>query len=122
MIHLSGFEVRDQENFDGDIEILFTGLRPGEKLYEELLIDEHDLPTDHPMIMRARERKLAWVELDRHLGQLTRLAAEQDRPGIVELLASVVSGYRFSGELGSWAWQRSGPSPDPVPVSVQLGK
>ncbi|MDQ2696314.1 MAG: polysaccharide biosynthesis protein, partial [Pseudomonadota bacterium] len=67
MIHLSGFEVKDADNPRGDIEIRFTGLRPGEKLYEELLLGENDLPTDHPMIMRAREEALPWEAVHDYL-------------------------------------------------------
>ena len=58
MIRLSGFEVRDEAHPDGDIEIRFTGLRPGEKLYEELLIGENALSTRHSRIMRAEEEVL----------------------------------------------------------------
>jgi FlaA1/EpsC-like NDP-sugar epimerase len=62
MIHLSGLTVRDEENPEGDIEIQFTGLRPGEKLYEELLIGSNVTGTEHPMIMRAIEHSLPWVK------------------------------------------------------------
>jgi FlaA1/EpsC-like NDP-sugar epimerase len=64
MIKLSGLEVRDRENPNGDIEISFTGLRPGEKLYEELLIGDNDSKTDHPGIMMAHENYLEWNELE----------------------------------------------------------
>lgn len=64
MIHLSGFSHRDEESPDGDIEIEFTGLRPGEKLYEELLIGDNSLSTEHPRIMRAAEHALTWEELE----------------------------------------------------------
>ncbi|WP_422061952.1 polysaccharide biosynthesis protein [Sphingopyxis sp.] len=63
MIHLSGLTVRDEASPDGDIEIKEVGLRPGEKLYEELLIGDSPEPTDHPRIMQARERMLPWDEL-----------------------------------------------------------
>ena len=55
-------DVRDEENPHGDIEIAITGLRPGEKLYEELLIDDTAMSTEHPRIMRARERMWPWAE------------------------------------------------------------
>jgi UDP-N-acetylglucosamine 4,6-dehydratase len=63
MIHLSGLEVKDEFNPDGDIEIEFNGLRPGEKLYEELLIGDNVSETDNPMIIRAEEEMLAWDDL-----------------------------------------------------------
>ncbi len=63
MIHLSGFEVRDESNPAGDIEIVYTGLRPGEKLYEELLIGENVIPTQHSLILSANEECLPWKTL-----------------------------------------------------------
>ncbi len=63
MIHLSGLEVKNKSNPDGDIEINITGLRPGEKLFEELLIGDNVNKTKHPMIMRAKEEMLSWDEL-----------------------------------------------------------
>ena len=63
MIKLSGLEVKDESNPDGDIEIKYTGLRPGEKLFEELLIGDNTIDTDNPLIMRAKEDMLPWDEL-----------------------------------------------------------
>lgn len=60
MVHLSGLSVRSERSPHGDIAIEFSGLRPGEKLYEELLIGDNVNPTDHPMIMRANEEHLSW--------------------------------------------------------------
>ena len=70
MIRLMGLTVRDEENPGGDVEISFTGLRPAEKLYEELLIGENVSGTDHPRIMRAREDYLPSEELYVLLGDL----------------------------------------------------
>ncbi|WP_255247263.1 nucleoside-diphosphate sugar epimerase/dehydratase [Sphingopyxis sp. GW247-27LB] len=70
MIHLSGLSVRSAENPDGDIQIVETGLRPGEKLYEELLIGDNPEETKHPRIMRAREGLWHWDDLDRELQEL----------------------------------------------------
>ena len=64
MIHLTGLSVIDDDNPNGDIEILFTGLRPGEKLYEELLIGDKVLKTDHQLILRSKEEMLPWSELE----------------------------------------------------------
>jgi len=99
MIHLSGYEVMDENNPDGDIEIRFMGLRPGEKLYEELLIDEHNQTTEHPMIMRAHEQSLPWAEFSSVLEQLATMAERQDCPGITSVLTDTVSGYRYSGHM-----------------------
>ena len=63
MIKLSGLDIKDESNPDGDIEIKYTGLRPGEKLFEELLIGENPIDTDNPLIMRAREEMLPWDKL-----------------------------------------------------------
>ena len=63
LIHLSGLEVRDEENPEGDIEIVYSGLRPGEKLYEELLIGENVSPTSHPLIMSADEDNVSWARI-----------------------------------------------------------
>ena len=75
MIHLSGLEVKDEAHPDGDIEINYTGLRPGEKLYEELLIDNNVTQTKHPLIMRAEENSLPWDELKEIIDSL-RLAVD----------------------------------------------
>lgn len=70
MIRLSGLSIRDANNPDGDIQIIETGLRPGEKLYEELLIGDNPEPTSHPRIMRAREGMWSWPELEEQLEAL----------------------------------------------------
>ena len=70
MIQLSGLSIRDADRPDGDIEIVETGLRPGEKLYEELLIGDNPGPTNHPRILRAREKCWTWAELEKELQQL----------------------------------------------------
>ena len=69
MIHLSGLELRDEEHPDGDIAIEIVGLRPGEKLYEELLIGENVEGTSHPLIMRAYEHEVPWAVLTERLAQ-----------------------------------------------------
>lgn len=93
MIRLSGSTVRDAEHPDGEIEIRFVGLRPGEKLYEELLIGDHPEPTAHPRIMKAREARLQWAELALVLRRLRTAAREGDEAAIHEVFAQVVSGY-----------------------------
>lgn len=93
MIELSGLCVRDANNPDGDIEIEITGLRPGEKLFEELLIGNNPRPTSHPRIMKAHEEFLAWPVLLDKLQQLEAVLEQRDVEGTKELLIELVSGY-----------------------------
>jgi FlaA1/EpsC-like NDP-sugar epimerase len=90
MVRLSGLTLRDATNPAGDIEIICTGLRPGEKLYEELLIDAESEPTAHPLIYRATERSIApgllWPQLD----AVERAVRLQDRTAALDLLAQLV--------------------------------
>jgi FlaA1/EpsC-like NDP-sugar epimerase len=93
MVALSGLRVRDADHPDGDIEIAVTGLRPGEKLYEELLIGDNPEPTAHPRIMKAREDFLPWPELERALDRLLTAAESGDVIAIKSVLQSCVQGY-----------------------------
>jgi FlaA1/EpsC-like NDP-sugar epimerase len=86
MIELSGLSVRDDDNPGGDMDILVTGLRPGEKLYEELLIGDNPLPTSHPRIMKASEPFLQWKVLNT---KLTRMKADIEASDIDGILANV---------------------------------
>jgi FlaA1/EpsC-like NDP-sugar epimerase len=90
MVRLSGLSVRDARNPDGDITIECTGLRPGEKLYEELLIDADSEPTVHPLIYRARERAITPAELWPQLDALEAAISRQDEKAALELLARLV--------------------------------
>lgn len=94
MIRLSGRSVRDEENPGGDVAIVETGLRPGEKLYEELLIDAEAQPTAHARIFRAMEDHVAWERLEPALKQLDRLAWDGDSAAIRAILRELVPGYR----------------------------
>ena len=94
MVALSGLTVRDAQHPGGDIAIEFTGLRPGEKLYEELLIGDHPLPTAHPRILRAREEHLAWPQLHALLQSLQAAADLNDEEAIRHLLGQLVQGYK----------------------------
>lgn len=99
MIQLSGYTVRKPGANHGDIEIRFTGLRPGEKLYEELLIDDADQPTAHARIRVAREACLKLDELNAYIGQLSN-AIELNNIGQVKaVLEATVSGYRPSASF-----------------------
>jgi FlaA1/EpsC-like NDP-sugar epimerase len=96
MIHLSGLSLRDRDNPDGDIGIVYTGLRPGEKLYEELLISDTDFPTAHPRIRRAQEEFLPWAALETELQALEAAVQRQDLPCIQGQLKRLVHGYEAS--------------------------
>jgi FlaA1/EpsC-like NDP-sugar epimerase len=93
MVHLMGLSVRDDEHPDGDIAIEYTGLRPAEKLYEELLIGNNVMGTEHPMIMRALEESMSWADVHATLDQLLAAADNFDCERARELLLQSVSGY-----------------------------
>ena len=95
MINLSGLKLKNN-NKDGDIEIKITGLRPGEKLFEELLIGNNPEPTMHPKIFRAREDFLVWEVLQSNLINLKKLIADDDSKKIINLLENIISGYKPS--------------------------
>jgi FlaA1/EpsC-like NDP-sugar epimerase len=94
MIHAAGYAVKDAKNPDGDIEIVVTGLRPGEKLHEELLIGEGLLTTPHQKILRAREACLSELELANMLRSLRTAVAAGDAPAARELICAWVEGYQ----------------------------
>lgn len=94
MIHLMGLTVRDEANPEGDIEIVYTGLRPAEKLYEELLIGENVTDTGHPMIMRAVEHHLPWPQLRDVLREMLDALDKFDCTRARELLMKTVAEYR----------------------------
>lgn len=93
MIHLMGFSVKDEVNPQGDIEIRFTGLRPGEKLFEELLIGEDSEPTNHPAILQAHEELLSWKEMQTLMQKLRVYLLERNETVIRDLLQETVTGY-----------------------------
>jgi FlaA1/EpsC-like NDP-sugar epimerase len=98
MIHLSGLEVRDPENPNGDIEIRITGLRPGEKLSEELLGNGEITPTDHPMILRAMEKVVPWDELCDELHALTAACQRYDLAAVNSALTALLPGFEPPGD------------------------
>jgi FlaA1/EpsC-like NDP-sugar epimerase len=99
MIELSGLSVRDETNPEGDIELAVTGLRPGEKLYEELLIGDNPETTEHPRIMKAREDFLSWPELSTRIKLLDSALDRNDMVSARAMLAELVSGYTSTGEV-----------------------
>ena len=93
LIRLAGLRVRSSESPSGDIEILLTGLRPGEKLYEELLIGENPERTPHPRIIRAKEAALEWSQLTKAIDDLGSACRGYDNDAVGRLLEQVVTGY-----------------------------
>ncbi len=106
MIHLSGLSVRSEKNLHGDISIEFTGLRPGEKLYEELLIGDNVAATQHPMIMSANEDYLSWDVLKIKLTELLSAVDQDDYARVRQLLRDTVSGYTPDGDIVDWIYQQ----------------
>ena len=94
MIQLSGLHVLDDNNLDGDIEIKCIGLRPGEKLYEELLVGNNTSETDNPLILRAKEAMLDWVILKPILDQLHEATKKSDQEKVRELLIEIVPDFK----------------------------
>ena len=101
MIELSGCTVRDAANPDGDIAIEYTGLRPGEKLYEELLVSPDDRPTVHPLIRQAREPAPESAQLQQQVSDLLAAAEHDDGPLLLTLLRQLVPDYRASRRISS---------------------
>jgi FlaA1/EpsC-like NDP-sugar epimerase len=102
MIHLNGLSVRSAKSPHGDITIEFTGLRPGEKLFEELLIGDDVSPTEHPMIMRANEEHLPWELFKLRLSEVLEAVERDDYERVRQLLRETVSGYKPEGEIVDW--------------------
>lgn len=105
MIHLMGFEVKDKKTPDGDIEIHYTGLRPGEKLYEELLIGDNAVGSSHPRIMRAEEESYSWDEISIYVHTLMKAISQSDCEEVRQLLIDVVKGYQPSAEIEDVLWK-----------------
>ena len=104
MIELSGLSVRDENNPDGDIEIVVTGLRPGEKLYEELLLGGDPQPTVHPKIQRAQDQFIPWDKLETDLNALKILLSHNNVEMILTVLKEFVTGYQPKGEAVDWVF------------------
>lgn len=100
MIHLSGLTVRNDHNPQGDIEIRTIGLRPGEKLHEELLIEGNPERTAHPRIMRAQEPFLSLAEIRAHFETISRMLEANDRDASMALLRQLVPGYHLASSPG----------------------
>ena len=104
MVELSGLSVRDEVDSEGDIDIQITGLRPGEKLFEELLIGDNPEPTSHPRIMRAREAFIPWDQISAELGKLDQSLKANDIDQVRQQLQQLVSGYKPSDGIADWVY------------------
>lgn len=105
MIHLMGFTVKNENMPDGDIEINYSGLRPGEKLYEELLIGDNATGTSHPRIMRAEEKAYSWNEIQTYIERLQEAIDSSNCEKVRNLLVEVVKGYKPSDQIEDVLWK-----------------
>jgi FlaA1/EpsC-like NDP-sugar epimerase len=108
MIQLAGYSVRDAERPDGDIEIRFTGLRPAEKLYEELLIGKNVTGTEHPRILRAIEHSLPWEQMRQIIDELSICAVRFDCERAREILMRTVTEYTPTDRVQDLVWIQGG--------------
>lgn len=104
MVELSGMTVRDDDNTEGDIAIEISGLRPGEKLYEELLIGDNPAPTAHPRIMKAHDDAMSWNRLRLRLAAIDVALEANDVTAIRQILEELVSGYQPAAEIVDWIY------------------
>ena len=102
MIALSGLTVKDKEHPNGDIEIQITGLRPGEKLYEELLIGDEPQTTEHPRIFRAVEKSLPMQRMKELTGELVEALAKRDRAWVMRIIQEAVPEFAPRDGIGDW--------------------
>lgn len=102
MIHLSGLSEKHEHNSTGDIEIEYSGLRPGEKLYEELLVGDNVEGTDHPRIMTANETHLSWPETHNLLNRLDKACHEFHVDDVIELLLEAPAAFNKQGDCPDW--------------------
>lgn len=100
MIRIYGLTEWSEENPEGDIEIIYTGLRPGEKLYEELLLSDKPMATVHPKIMRGEETFLTWPDLLERLDAIKRSLGDNDLTAVVNIVNDLVEGFTPSSDLG----------------------
>jgi FlaA1/EpsC-like NDP-sugar epimerase len=104
MVELSGLAVKDEQNPDGDIEITVTGMRPGEKLNEELLIGDNPKPTVHPRIMKAHEEFIPWAEFEARINALEIALNVNDVDVIRLMMQQLVAGYTPNDDIVDWVY------------------
>ena len=104
MIELSGLSLRDEANPEGDIEIIVTGLRPGEKLYEELMLGDNPQLTMHPKILRAQDPFIPWDQLESDLNTLKIFLGHNNIDMIINMLQKLVAGYQPSSQVVDWVF------------------
>ena len=104
IVTLMGLSVRDEHNPSGDIEIRFTGLRPAEKLFEELLIGNNVTGTRHPRILRAVEHMVPWSVLSAKLDRLSALMAVNDARAVIDQLSEIVVEFRPDPSVHDLLW------------------
>jgi FlaA1/EpsC-like NDP-sugar epimerase len=102
MIELSGLTLKDEQKPEGDIEIEITGLRPGEKLYEELLIGDNPKPTSHSQILKAHEEFIPWAVLEDKLKSLEMALNVNDVSVIRLIMQQLVPGYTPNEDIVDW--------------------
>lgn len=107
LIELSGLTLKNEQKPDGDIVIETIGLRPGEKLYEELLIGENPEPTSHPRIIKAREDFLSWVELEPKLEALSLALRSDDVGAMRSIIKQLVRGYTPGSDIIDWVFMEN---------------
>jgi FlaA1/EpsC-like NDP-sugar epimerase len=118
LVNLMGLTVRDANNPEGDIEIEYTGLRTAEKLFEELLIGSNVTGTDHPMIMRAMEHRLAWPKMQQILNDLLVALASFDCHRALALLTESVAEYQGEPDIRDYVWTRKAVLPNAPAAKV----
>ena len=111
MVTLSGLSIRDEDNPEGDIDIVYTGLRPGEKLYEELLLGDIKHKTVHPRIFQSNEELLVWSELCAVLDQLFETLKGHDYKQTRALLLKYVNGFHSNSKVVDWLFSSSRKAP-----------
>lgn len=114
LIHLMGYTVKSTQNPSGDIEVKYSGLRPGEKLFEELLIGENVAGTTHPKIMTAQEESVTWNDMSAVLVKLDTCCHEMNCEAIVQLLLKLPIGYNPQHKVCDLLWNEDQKSPDNI--------